>query len=65
MTSEQKPTTGGFAMSMTREEWEQTDVHKASTYRCGKCGEQFLSPDDVYAHLDAEHPQKKTKGKVA
>lgn len=44
---------------MTREEWERTDVHKASSYSCAKCGKRFASPDDVYDHLDAEHPPKK------
>lgn len=41
-----------------REQWEQTDIHKASTYACGKCGQRFDTPHDVYAHLDSEHPKK-------
>jgi len=45
--------------AVPREEWAKTDVHKASRYSCGKCGQQFASPHDVYAHLDAEHPPKK------
>ena len=40
---------------MTREQWERTEVHKASTYSCSKCGKRFSCPDDVYDHLDAEH----------
>lgn len=37
------------------EEWSESDVHKHSTYKCGKCGESFDSPEEVYAHLDAQH----------
>jgi hypothetical protein len=44
-----------------REQWAQTDVHKASAYACGKCGDRFATPHDVYAHLDVEHPKKKEK----
>lgn len=44
---------------ITREEWERTQVHRASTYSCSKCGKRFASPDDVYDHLDADHPAKK------
>ena len=44
-----------------REKWEQTEIHKASTYACGKCGKRFDSPHDVYDHLDAEHPRPKKK----
>ncbi len=43
-----------------RAEWEKSDIHAASSYSCGKCGERFESPHDVYAHLDAEHPEPKT-----
>lgn len=35
-----------------RDEWEQTDVHRHSRYSCGKCGEGFSSPHEVYKHLD-------------
>lgn len=49
-----------------RREWAKTEAHKASTYACGKCGERFAFPQDVYAHLDTEHPQPKTpKRKVS
>jgi hypothetical protein len=41
------------------DQWEQTSVHKASAYYCGKCGERFASPDAVYDHLDAEHSKRK------
>ncbi len=41
-----------------RDEWQKTAVHKASTYFCGKCGKQFAMPQDVYDHMDAEHPTK-------
>lgn len=44
---------------VSREEWAQTDVHKASKYSCGRCGKRFASPHDVYAHLDAAHPEPK------
>ena len=48
---------------MSREAWKQTEVHKASTYACGKCGKRFDMPHDFYDHLDAEHPRpKKEKG---
>lgn len=40
----------------SREQWKQTSVHKASKYSCGKCGERFATPHEVYDHLDAEHP---------
>jgi len=39
-------------------EWADTEIHKASKYNCGKCGERFASPEEVYAHLDAEHPKE-------
>lgn len=44
-----------------REEWERSDVHKASTYSCAKCGRKFDGPHDLYDHLDAEHPQPRRK----
>ena len=40
-----------------REAWTKTDVHKASEYFCGKCGQQFSTPHDLYDHLDREHPR--------
>lgn len=40
-----------------REDWESSDIHKASTYYCAKCGEQFDSPHNLYDHLDAKHPK--------
>jgi hypothetical protein len=42
-----------------RDEWEQTDAHKASRYFCGKCGQEFDMPHDLYDHLDEVHPRKK------
>ena len=46
--------------AMTPEaEWAETDVHRASTYFCGKCGNKFETPHALYAHLDSEHPQKR------
>jgi hypothetical protein len=42
-----------------REKWEQTSVHKASTYYCAKCGRRFKTPHDVYDHLDTAHPKGK------
>lgn len=47
----------------SREDWKRTSVHQASRYSCSKCGRGFASPQDVYDHLDAEHP-KPTKGKA-
>lgn len=47
---------------VSRAEWAQTDVHKASTYACGKCGERFAMPHDVYEHLDRVHPKKPKVG---
>ncbi|HXH35714.1 MAG TPA: hypothetical protein VNJ54_15130 [Plantibacter sp.] len=46
-----------------RSEWAKSDVHKASTYSCGKCGLRLPDPHAVYAHLDAEHPRPKRKKK--
>jgi hypothetical protein len=40
-----------------RDEWEKSSVHKASAYRCGKCGAEFDTPHDFYDHLDREHPK--------
>lgn len=39
------------------EEWAQTDVHRASSYSCAKCGQEFDSPEAVYDHLDEAHPK--------
>ena len=50
MADDEKP-----KMEVPREEWAETDVHKASSYACGKCGKRFEHPDEVYAHIDAEH----------
>ena len=44
---------------VAREQWERTDVHKASQYFCGKCGQEFPSPHDLYDHLDEQHPRPK------
>ncbi len=50
---------------MPRDQWEQTEVHKASQYWCAKCGESFKSPRDFYEHLDAmegkPHGKKRRK----
>ena len=46
---------------VSREAWERSDVHKASEYFCGKCGEQFETPHDLYDHLDREHPRPRRK----
>lgn len=46
------------SMAVPKDEWAQTDVHQHSTYSCGKCGEDFGSPDEVYAHLDKHHSRK-------
>lgn len=43
------------------DEWTQTEVHKASAYSCGKCGEGFGSPEQVYAHLDVHHSVKELR----
>lgn len=40
---------------MTREEWERTDVHKASEYFCSRCGMESATPEELYAHLDANN----------
>jgi hypothetical protein len=44
---------------MPAEKWEQTDVHKASSYFCGRCGKRFASPHLLYDHLDEKHPKRK------
>jgi ribosome-binding protein aMBF1 (putative translation factor) len=44
---------------MPREQWEKTKVAQASVYSCAKCGKRFDSPQEVYDHLDAEHPPKR------
>jgi hypothetical protein len=49
----------------SREQWTKGEVHKASTYACGKCGKGFDSPHDFYAHLDAEHPKGGRHGRRA
>ena len=49
-------------MAESREEWAKTDVHKASTYSCAKCGATFDHPDEVYKHLDTMHAEEKTDG---
>lgn len=47
-----------------RSTWEQTLAHKFTRgYSCNKCGAEFTSPHEFYAHLDAEHPAKKAKAK--
>lgn len=46
------------AMAVSRDEWAETEVHRASAYSCGKCGEAFANPDEVYDHLDAKHSEK-------
>jgi hypothetical protein len=38
-----------------REEWERSDVHKASRYFCQHCGKEFAGPHDLYDHIDAVH----------
>lgn len=42
-------------MAVPADEWANSEVHKASTYSCGKCGQRFESPERLYDHLDAEH----------
>jgi len=43
---------------MTRDEWRETDVAKAtSLIACSHCGERFETPHDFYDHLDTEHPK--------
>jgi len=42
-----------------REEWAESDIHKASRYACGWCGKEFEMPHDFYEHLDREHPKKR------
>lgn len=44
-----------------RKQWTETEVHQASAYACAQCGQQFDTPHDFYAHLDAEHPKKKER----
>ena len=46
------------AMAVSKDEWAKTEVHQHSAYSCGKCGEDFASPDEVYAHLDERHSAK-------
>lgn len=48
---------------MPREEWEKTQVAQSSRYSCSKCGKTFDSPQEVYDHLDAEHPPEPKKKK--
>ncbi len=40
-------------MDVPAKEWALTDVHQASTYSCGKCGQRFALPHEVYDHLEA------------
>lgn len=47
----------------TREEWEASEIHKASRYSCGKCCERFETPHEVYDHMDLMHPQTTDKAK--
>lgn len=46
---------------VSREDWAQSDVHKASRYACGWCGQKFEMPHDFYDHLDTAHPKKRAK----
>ncbi len=58
MTIAEAPPTRPLASSegmVPLEDWAATDVHKASTYACGKCGQTFDHPHEIYEHLDAEH----------
>jgi len=49
---------------MTREEWRETEVAKAtSVIACQHCGERFATPHDFYDHLDSQHPKKGRDGK--
>jgi len=49
---------------MTREEWQETEVAKAtSVIACQHCGERFATPHDFYDHLDSQHPKKGRDGK--
>lgn len=45
-------------MAVSKDEWAATEVHQHSAYSCGKCGEGFDNPEDVYDHLDAKHSRK-------
>lgn len=55
-------------MAVSREEWSATEIHRASTYSCGKCGEEFPDPEAFYEHLDAIHDRSddgmRLKGKT-
>lgn len=42
---------------VTREEWKETEVAKASTISCQFCGMGFPTPHDFYDHLDEVHPK--------
>ena len=44
---------------VSREEWAETDIHKASRYSCAHCGQRFADSHAVYEHIDAEHPEPK------
>lgn len=41
---------------ISRAEWEQTKVHKASEYFCGHCGKEFQDPHALYDHLESCEP---------
>jgi uncharacterized C2H2 Zn-finger protein len=50
--------------ALSREQWQASEVGKASVIACGRCGLRFESAQDFYAHLDAEHPKKKEPKRV-
>jgi len=42
----------GGRMTVARDEWAKTEIHRAGSYSCAHCGQRYEHPEDVYACID-------------